>query len=448
MLKAFITVLSIAWFLTACQSTPSTTTADHSNVSGATSDTTTVLVRLDNTNDQPDLPPSDLWSRIGSELSWQDINNARVTKARKRYLQQHNYLGMVSQRASLYLHFIVEEVGRRGLPMEIALLPLVESTLDPFSSSPARAAGLWQIMPATGRHLGLQQDWWYDGRRDVRDSTRAALDYLEELHSRLGDDWMLALAAYNSGKARVTRARKSNKRKGLSTDYWSLRLPKETRHYVPRLIALAQIISSPDTYGVVIPKVANAPAFEVAQTGGQIEMARAAQLAGIDMPTLRALNPGQLRWATSPDMPSELLLPVGKAATFTSGVAALTTADRVRWQHYKIKSGDNLGSIAKKFNTKVGLLREVNNIRGSLIRAGKTLMIPIGSAWASSLAMADAAKSGATKRHGYRVRRGDSLYEIAARFSVSINDIVAWNSLDPSTYLQPGQKLTLYLRGG
>jgi membrane-bound lytic murein transglycosylase D len=392
----------------------------------------------------PEQPVTDLWERIRRELSWQKMHNAQIGQAREQFLGQPNYLPMVSERANLYLYYIVEEVQRRNMPMEIALLPLVESTLDPFASSSKHAAGLWQIMPATGRHLGLELGWWYDGRRDLRDSTRVALDYLEGLHQLFDEDWLLALAAYNSGKGRVARARKANRKKGLPTDYWSLKLPRETRNYVPRLIALSQIIAYPQAFDIAVPQVPNTPAFDVADTGGQLEMSRAAELAGIELSTLRSLNPGQLRWATSPDMPAELLLPVGTAAHFELGVARLTPEDRVQWQHYRIERGDSLSRIAQKFDTEVGLLREVNGVRGSMIVAGDTLMIPKGSGWSASLAMAT---TGETKERGYRVRSGDSLYVIAGKFNVSINDIVTWNALDPGKYLQPGQKLTLYVRG-
>jgi membrane-bound lytic murein transglycosylase D len=392
-----------------------------------------------------EIPATDLWERIRRDLTWQTIHNSQVGKARDRFLAQPDYLPVVSSRANLYLYYIVEEVERRGMPMEIALLPLVESTLNPFAYSSSRAAGLWQIMPATGRYLGLEQDWWYDGRRDLRDSTRVALDYLEALHRQFDQDWLLALAAYNSGKGRVAKARKANAAAGLKTDYWSLKLPRETRNYVPKLIALAQIISYPEAFELELPVVPNAPAFEIADTGGQLEMARAAELANVELSMLRAFNPGQLRWATSPDMPPELLLPVGSRQGFEQAVAQLTPEDRVQWQHYRIERGDSLIRIAKKFDTEVGLLREVNNVRGSMIRAGDTLMIPKGSAWSSSLAMARAEQA---RPRGYRVRQGDSLYRIAGKFNVSINEIISWNSLDPAKYLQPGQKLTLYVSGG
>jgi membrane-bound lytic murein transglycosylase D len=265
---------------------------------------------------------------------------------------------------------------------------------------------------------------------------------LQALHKEFDNDWMLALAAYNSGKGRVRRAQVSNSKKGLATDYWSLRLPTETRRYIPKLIALSALIAYPETFDVKLPPIANSPTFTVVDTDGQIEMAKAASLADMDMTTLRAYNAGQLRWATSPEQADELLVPIDLAQRMQAGIATLTEADRVSWQHYRIQQGDSLIRIARKFDTEVGLLRQVNHINGSLIRAGKTLMIPIGSSWETSLAMVS---SGEPKARGYRVRKGDSLYRIAGKFNVTINEIIAWNSLQRDSYLQPGQKLTLWL---
>ena len=388
-------------------------------------------------------PPDDLWQRIRSGLSWQDIDNDQVDDAVDSYLAQPSYMPTISERGSLYLYYIVEEVQKRDMPMEIALLPLVESTLDPMAYSHNHAAGLWQNMPATGEHLGLQQDWWFDGRRSLRDSTRVALDYLEQLHRKFDNDWLLALAAYNAGNGRVARAQRANAAKGRPTDYWSLKLPRETRRYVPKMLALSRIVADPEAYDVIIPPVANAPAFEIAEIGGQIELARAAELADVNLETLRWLNAGQLRWATSPDRAEQLLVPHGSGARLEEGVAELSPAERVRWQHYTIRSGDNLIGIAKKFGTQVGLLRRVNGIKGSMIRAGATLMIP-GNEWTSGLA---ATQQPTASPIGYRVRRGDSLYEIAGKFKVTVDDIVTWNALDPGKYLQPGQTLKLHVRG-
>ncbi|NND68103.1 MAG: transglycosylase SLT domain-containing protein, partial [Halioglobus sp.] len=387
-LRHLIAAVSAVLALTACQTTPPESIV-------AAAGEPVVLAPIEVTSAPvPPLevaPPADLWQRVRTQLTWQELEHDAIAVARRNFLRQTNYLPVIAERADFYLHHIVESVEARGLPIELALLPLVESSLNPFAYSSSRAAGLWQIMPATGRHLGLEQDWWYDGRRDLRDSTRVALDYLEELHAQFEGDWMLALAAYNAGKGRVARAQRKNAARGKATDYWSLPLPRETRNYVPKLLALTQIIAEPDRYGVTIPAVPNKPAFEVADTGGQLELLRAAELAGIELTTLRAYNPGQLRWATAPDMPPEILLPVGLKTLFEDGVAQLTEADRVRWNHYRIERGDSLIRIAKRFDTQVGLLKEVNGLRGSRIRAGDTLMIPNGNGWAESLALAGAA---------------------------------------------------------
>lgn len=391
-------------------------------------------------------PPVDLWDRIRRQLSMHTLHNARIGSAREHYRAQPRYFELTAPRTERYLYYLVGEVESRNLPIELSLLPLVESAMNPFAVSNQRAAGLWQIMPGTADDLGVRRDWWFDGRLDIRDSTTHALDYLESLNADFDGDWLLTLAAYNSGKARVRRAIRRNKNKGLPTDYWSLDLPRETRRYVPRLIALSTIVAFDEALEVSLPSLPNAPAFVAVDTKGQVEMLRAAELAGMDLMELRKFNPGQLRWATAPQGDGKLLVPAAQATSLEASLAALPESERVTWQHYRIRRGDSLIRIAKTFDTQVAMLREVNNIRGNFIRAGDTLMIPNSAAWQASLALAQGGTTGV--RRGYKVRRGDSLYEIAQRFDVTIDNIISWNQLDPQRYLQPGQSLTLYLRGG
>jgi membrane-bound lytic murein transglycosylase D len=388
------------------------------------------------------IQPADLWERMRLDLSWQVVENKRVDKARGALLRQANYLPIIAERADYYLFYIVEEVQKRGMPMELALIPVVESTLDPFAESHSGAVGLWQIMPRTGKHLGLEQNSWYDGRQALRDSTDGALDYLQSMYEKFDEDWLLALAAYNAGGANISRARRLNSEKGLGTDYWSLNLPRQAYNYVPKIIALTQIVADPEQFDVEIPTVANAPSFEVADTGAPLHFVQAAQLAGIDIDTLRAFNPGYVRGSLSPHRPTELLLPVGTRDRFETNVSQLSPEERVQWQTYRIKRGDNLGQIARKFDTDIAMLQEINGIRGSKIRAGDTLKVPVLE---SSPLVAASEAATAT---GYRVRAGDSLYRIADKFRVSVRNIIAWNALNPDEYLQPGQKLTLYITGG
>lgn len=403
-----------------------------------------VVTATSTTNTQGE-QPEDLWERIGLDLSWQAVDNTRVNKARKNLLRQSDYLPMMSDRADYYLYYIVEEVEKRDMPMEIALIPMIESNLDPFASSYSGATGLWQIMPGTGRHLGLERDSWYDGRQSLRDSTAVALDYLQTLYEEFDEDWLLALAAYNAGAGNIAKAQQDNEKKGLDTDYWSLKLPREASNYVPKLIALTQIVADPQEFNVTIPSVDNSPSFEVAETGRSLDFAQAAKLAGVKVDAVRALNPGQLRESISPNRPKELLLPAGTLDRFEINIAKLSPEELVQWKTYRIKSGDSLGYIAEKFDTPVTLLQEVNGISGSNIRAGDTLKIPDGS---NPDSFHELAASETVTPQDYQVRKGDSLHRIAHRFKISVSDIVTWNALDPDAYLRPGQKLTLFVKGG
>ncbi len=395
-------------------------------------------------------PEQDLWARIGSQLAFQDLlayqqagtsGAQRVKAERDWYAANPAYLTRVSRRARPYLYHVVEEVERRHMPMELALLPIMESAYDPLAYSHGRAAGLWQIIPGTGQELGLTQDWWVDDRRDVRASTDAALDYLAQLGERFDGDWLKALAAYNAGPGRIARAERRNRNKGLATDFWSLDLPRETRNYVPRLLALAELVSDPERYGQQLEVVANAPYFDVVDTGGQIELGQVARLAKLDPDTVRSLNPAYNRWATSPEGPHELLLPVGVAPEFEAALADLKPSERVTWRRYSIRRGDTLSTIASRHDTEVAVLQGINGIKGSRIVVGDTLMIPSGGVAAASIE-----HQPMVRKLGYRVRSGDSLARIANKFKLSVDDILGWNEeLRHKKYIHPGQRLTLYV---
>ena len=329
------------------------------------------------------------------------------------------------------------------MPMELALLPIMESAYDPFAYSHGRAAGLWQIIPGTGRDLGLTQDWWYDGRRDLRDSTNAALNYLEQLGERFDGDWLKALAAYNAGPGRISRAERRNRSKGLATDFWSLDLPRETRAYVPRLLALAELVAEPERYGQSLTGIPNHRYFDAVDTGGQIELARAAELAGIDLSALQQLNPGFNRWATSPQASGELLVPLHASERLRTALSQLDAGERVQWNRYRVRRGDTLISIARRQGTEVAVLRSINDIKGSRIVEGETLMIPSTPISSDTTALQH---SPMLRKVGYRVRSGDSLARIAGKFNLTVDDILGWNQeLRSKKYIHPGQRLTLYV---
>ena len=277
-----------------------------------------------------DLPPTPVQYadvldriRVGSQLP--DVDHPWVRAELDWYVRNGEYMGRVFARAQRYLHYIADEVESRGLPMELALLPVVESAFNPFAYSRSHASGLWQFIPGTGKRFDLKQDWWQDQRRDVLDSTRAALDYLTYLHQMFNGDWMLAVAAYNYGSGNVTRAIRRNESLGRDTDFFSLSLPGETRAYVPKLLALGQIVRHPEAYGIALPPIPDAPYFEVVETGGPVDLRLAAELAGVDVEELHALNAGWNQWVTGPDGPHRLLIPAVVAPAFNeeANVAAL-----------------------------------------------------------------------------------------------------------------------------
>jgi membrane-bound lytic murein transglycosylase D len=466
--------------------------------------------------------PAEPWDllaklRFGFALDYED--NRRTAAERDWFVRHPDYLDRVFNRAQRYLPYITAEIERRGLPLELALLPIVESAYDPFAYSHGRAAGLWQMIPGTARRFGVKQNWWYDGRRDVVDSTRAALDYLEYLYKLNDGDWLNAIASYNSGEGNVLRSVKRNRKAGKPEDFWNLKLPRETSMYVPKLLALVDIVRNPERYNLTLPAVVDEPQFVVSDIGSQLDLALAAELAGVDVDTVYTFNPGYNRWSTDPAGPHRLVLPVDVVEDFETALTEVPEKERVRWLRHKVKNGEAISQIAVKYNTTVSEIRAANNLRGNTIRAGHYLLIPVASKpltaysksadarlaktqnrkragnkvehvvrngesfWTISrkygithrqlaswngMAPGDtlpvgrklviwtnqdtgprtsptAALGNTTRKLRYTVRQGDSLYLIANRFRVSINDIARWNNLDKSKILRPGQKLTMYV---
>lgn len=390
---------------------------------------------------------------IGERLrrgTWLKIpDNDRIRREMDWFIDRPDYLARVEERAAPFLYFIAEEITARDLPAELALVPVIESAFLTQATSPDRAAGIWQFMPATGRQFGLRQDWWYDGRQDVIASTRAALDYLAHLRDEFDGDWELALAAYNAGPARVRRAQRHNAGQDLKQDFWSIDLPRETETYVPRVLALARLLQQPQAGIRPFAGIPNRPRFAIVDTGGQLDLTLAAELAGVEASELKRLNPGFKRWATAPDGPHQLGVPLECAADFSLNLAGLDPKKRVRWQHYKIRQGDNLGLIAQRHGMTVSALKQANSLKGNLIRAGKSLLIPgayNSSQGAIEAADASAAPETAATRLVYVVRPGDTLWDIAREHGVGYRDLASWNKLSPLSTLRPGHKLVILIQ--
>jgi membrane-bound lytic murein transglycosylase D len=395
-------------------------------------------------------PEIDIWQRIRSGYAIQNETLHPKTQAQLKWFLKHpDYMNRVVERARPYLHYIVEEVEKRDMPMEIALLPVVESGFQPFAYSHGRAAGLWQFIPGTGKVYGLDQNWWYDGRRDVIESTRAALDYLEKLHNDFGD-WQLALAAYNCGEGAVGRAIKKNEKLGKETDFWSLSLPRETSAYVPKLMAVTHLVNDPAAYNIDLNDVANEPYLTVVKTGSQIDLALAARLAEMSTDEIYQLNPGYNRWATTPEGPHRLVLPLTKAEKFKKRLAKLPKKERIQWARHKIKEGESLGVIAAKYKTTIDTIKQANDLHGNTIRAGRHLLIPVASAKPSEysktvnqrLAEKQNKKSGTKTTH--IVQKGDTWWDLATKYNVSVRKLAAWNGKAPADTLSIGQKLVVW----
>jgi membrane-bound lytic murein transglycosylase D len=396
-------------------------------------------------------PPADIWERMRAGYKLTIPDNSRIDREFKWFASHGEYMVRVQDRAEPYLYFIMEEIEKRGLPAELALLPVVESAFQPFAYSHGRAAGLWQFIPSTGRLYGLKQNWWYDGRRDVVSATRAALDYLKAQNERFHGDWELALAAYNAGAGNVQKAIRKNVRRGKPTDFWSLDLPRETRSYVPRLLAVAKLMAKPEAYGINLRPIPNKPYFASIDIQSQLDLALAAEMAGISIEELYLLNPGFNRWATDPDGPHRLQLPLDKVDRFTQKLAGIAPNQRLRWKRYRIKQGDVLGAIARKHNTTVALLQEINKLRGTNIRAGKHLLIPVSSQKMERYSLSSEQRTASIKNSGrkgtritYEVRPGDTLWEIARSYKVSHRQLAKWNAMAPRDLLHPGQKLVIW----
>ena len=386
--------------------------------------------------------------RAGFKLD--DVQRVAVDQQLKWFASHPDYLERAFGRAELYMYHIVTELEARGMPLELALLPVVESAFEPFAYSRARAAGLWQFIPGTGTRFGMKQNWWYDGRRDVVESTRGALDYLQFLHDEFDGDWLLAVAAYNCGEMNVARAVAANKAKGKPTDFWSLKLPKETQGYVPRLLAMRRLVADPEAHGLGFSRIPNQPYFTRVDTGSQIDLKVAADIAGITHEQLSELNPAFHRWATDPSGPHYLLVPSEVSDLFEANVRQLTPEQRLNATIYTVKKGDSVASVAKKYGTRVEVIRELNDLPTGTLVVGTDLRVPSSALTLPPKVVLAAArvdnKRGAINRgrqHVHVVRRGDTLWAVAQRSGMDVKTLARMNNMQPGDKLRAGQRLQL-----
>jgi len=397
---------------------------------------------------------SNLWFLIKDELVFDRNIKQRSVKVKIAWFARNpEYIDRVVDRAQPYLFHIIAKLKERGMPLDLALLPIVESAYQPFAYSPSRASGIWQFIPSTGKRYGLKQNWWYDGRRDIIAATDAALDYLEMLHKRFNGNWFHALAAYNAGEGRVERAIRNNKKAGKKTDFWSLRLPRETRSYVPSLLAIAEVLKNNAKYSISFKAIPNKPHFESIDIGSQIDLATVSRLSGLSIDDIYTLNPGFNRWATDPKGPHRLLIPVDKAEDFKQKLSVLPESERITWKRHVIRKGESLGIIANRYLTSIAALKAMNRLRGNTIRAGHILLIPTAKKSIKFYSLsADARKfkglktTGDGKRYIYTVKRGDNLWDIGRHYGISVNQLTRWKGISRKSLLKPRQKLTVWVK--
>ena len=395
----------------------------------------------------------DVWERLVHSFALPECSDHEVSlKWAQWYADHPEDMARIFKRAQPWIFFIAEELERRQLPGELALLPIVESAYDPFAYSSGRALGAWQFISSTGKQYGLNQNWWYDGRRDVWASTYAALDYLKYMNDMFEGDWLLTLAGYNSGENRVMRQVKKNKRAGKPADFWNIKLPRETRGYVPKLLGLACLFENPEQYDFEIPATANRQVITSVDPGRQTDLVLVSQMANVPIDIMFTLNPGYNRWATSPDGPYRVVLPVEGAELFEASLKRIDPSSLMKWDQVVVESGDSLSKIAARHHVPVAVLRSGNDIDGDLIRVGQKLRLPrddqmfVDPLYAQAALELQTLQSGliATQSVSHRVRPGESLSVIARRYRVSVKDLQRWNNISDPRKLRAGKTITVY----
>ncbi|WP_117233473.1 LysM peptidoglycan-binding domain-containing protein [Vibrio maerlii] len=452
---------AVALLLTGCQLTQQDTT-DQGTVSTNTpkeqeqtqdkvqtpsqSDQTVTAEPVESTPQEQE----DVWQRIAMQLELEVPDHKTVDYYRTWYLKHPSHLRTVSKRAEPFLYLITEKVEERGMPLEIALLPVVESSFDAFAYSHGSAAGLWQFIPGTGKMYGLEQDFWYDGRRDVDAATDAALDYLTYLGKRFDGNWNHAIGSYNSGSGRVSRAIKKNQKVGKPIDFFSLDLPKETSAYVPKLLALADIVANQEKYGIEIPAIPNKPVLAKVDPKEQLDLAIAAKYADISVKELQSYNPAYNQWATSPQGPYHFLIPLSQVDTFNKA-AEENRGKGVKLVRYKVEAGDSISVLAQNHNTTSQVIRNANGMTNNNIRIGQYLMIPTSTQdeKAYALSATNRLEKTQSKARGkfkltHTVQNGDSLWSIARANKVSHQSLAKWNGMGPKDTLRIGQNLVIW----
>ncbi len=388
-----------------------------------------------------DLP--NVFDRIRLGYTLADVSEPAIDRSVKFFASKPEFLDRTFERAERYLYYVTRELETRHMPTELAMLPVIESAYNPYAFSRARAAGIWQIIAPTATRHQVRVNWWQDGRRDIVDSTRAALDYLSELNVMFDGDWLLAIAAYNCGELNVQRAIERNRRAHLPTDFWRLKLPGETRGYVPALLAMARIVANPEGYGLEFSPIANKPFFAQVEVGGQIDLRVAAAILGVSEDELHALNPAFNRWATDPAGPHHLLVPAAAAKPFAEVVSSLTPDQRMPVEHYVIGPNDSITKLAHQRDIPVETIKELNGVAALDFLVGSEILLPAMQIAPLRAGLVIESELGPRNRHAraWVVKRGETLASISRRTGVPIAELARLNGLGAKARLHPGTRL-------
>ncbi|OWQ47210.1 hypothetical protein CDL60_12630 [Roseateles noduli] len=398
----------------------------------------------------------DLWARMRAGMAMPELDNDLVRKAEDWYSSRPDYVARMTGRGSLYLYHVVEEVQKRGMPMELALLPFVESAFRNDAQSSAKAVGMWQFMPATGRDFDLKQNIFRDDRRDVLASTKAALDYLQRLNKMFDGDWQLALAAYNWGQGNVSKAVARNQKAGLPIDYDSLRMPDETRYYLPKLQAVKNILMRPEAYGIELPAVANHPYFLSVNIDRDMDVTRAAQLAELDEDTFRQFNPSMNKPVILAASSGQLLLPYDNASTFVANLEK-HRGPLASWTAWVVPRTMKPADAAKQVGMNETGLREINRIPARmLVTKGSTLLVPrtaerdrdVSEHLADNASIGFAPDVPPMRRVTLKANKGDTVASVARRYRLGTTQLAQWNRVSTKATFKPGQQVVAYVREG
>ena len=377
----------------------------------------------------------DIWEYILSNNpeNKETYINERILFYMNMHLKDADKFGQYLNDSYYFIYYVIDELEKEKLPLELALIPYIESNYDPFSISSSGAVGMWQFMPKTGRLYELNKTWWNEDRHDPYRSTEAAVDYLKYLYERFNQDVYLTLAAYNAGPTLLSRRINQNKRRGLETDFWSLNLPNQTKEYVPKYIALKELIFNSEKYELTLPEIPHKPVVQKIIIPGQVEVITLSEFLDIKPELLYKLNAGYTKWASAPKDQSIFYIPIEKYYLFESEDNPFRDTNQINWISHIVESGDSLWALASKYDTEVGIIKQINYLNNDLLSIGSTLLIPLSKSKSNTFIPYEM----------HIVSEGDTLWDIARTYNLEVSDLANMNSINENSYLQLGQQLTI-----